>query len=204
MVINSVRVQMRAMSVSRLGLRRRGAAVTVVLVSLCARPSTAQRASDTCSYASCALGIAPAWSGLDVESGADGRRVARLSFFWPTSLNATFAGNDSAAYYGARATQVRRRASAFTDAGAVLLAYSVLRQAWGEGIRRRPDRRRNRSRQLYSGHPSSILGRRSAQQSGVVAQRALCALARLISGKKMAPHLEAPSRFANVTMPPRR
>ena len=101
-------------------------------------PRTTAPADSACPYVRCALGIAPAWSGLDVVRGADGARVARLGFFWPRSLGAAFAGADSASHYAARAVRVRRVGAALTDAGALLLAYTAARAA-SEGRLRRGD-----------------------------------------------------------------
>jgi hypothetical protein len=87
--------------------------------------------ADACTYAHCALSIAPAWNALDVVNGATGVRVASLGFFWPRRVDASFAGNDSATFYASRAFQVRRTAAVFTDVGAVLLGYAAVRQLRG-------------------------------------------------------------------------
>lgn len=112
-----------------------------VLLLLCSSPTLAQpvlaealaqwRASEKCTYARCALSIAPAWNGLDVVSGSSGTRVTGLGFFWPRRAGAPFAGNDSASMYVERAFHVRRAAAAFTDAGVLMLGYAALRQLRG-------------------------------------------------------------------------
>ena len=84
-----------------------------------------------CTYLDCALGIAPAWNGLDVVDGATGRRVSGLGFFWPHRVDASFAGSDSAISYATKAFRVRRTAAAFTDVGALLLGYTAVRQLNG-------------------------------------------------------------------------
>jgi hypothetical protein len=84
-----------------------------------------------CTYLHCALGIAPAWNGLDVVDGATGRRVSGLGFFWPNRVGSTFVGSDSATHYAERAYRVRRTAAAFTDVGVLLLGYAVVRQVNG-------------------------------------------------------------------------
>ena len=89
------------------------------------------QADSGCSYLHCALSIEPKLIGLDVVNGATGARVAHLGFFWPGDLGATFAANDSASVFAARAVRVRRTAAAFTDVGALLLGYAVLRQSGG-------------------------------------------------------------------------
>lgn len=98
--------------------------------------ATSPSADSACSYARCALGIAPTWSGLNVVRGADGTRVAGLGFFWPRDLAPVFAGRDSAARYAARAVRVRRGGAALTDAGILLLGYAVARQIGTSGLRR--------------------------------------------------------------------
>ncbi|MDB4892507.1 MAG: hypothetical protein JWL61_4362 [Gemmatimonadetes bacterium] len=87
--------------------------------------------SAACTYLQCALGIAPAWNGLDVVDGATGRRVASLGFFWPHRVDGSFAGSDSAISYATKAFRVRRTAAAFTDVGVLLLGYAGVRQVSG-------------------------------------------------------------------------
>ena len=84
-----------------------------------------------CTYLNCALGIAPAWNGLDVVDGATGRRVNGLGFFWPHRVDAAFAESDSAISYSTKAFRVRRTAAAFTDVGVLLLGYTAIRQVRG-------------------------------------------------------------------------
>lgn len=80
-----------------------------------------------CPYDRCALGIAPVWNGLALVEGTTGRRVATLGFFRAGSLDRIFTAGDSAAWYGARAVRVRRRAAVLTDAGGLLLGYALVR-----------------------------------------------------------------------------
>jgi len=97
------------------------------------------RGDTACTYRRCALGIAPAWSGLNVVRGADGARVAGLGFFWARGLAPVFAGADSASHYASRAVRVRRGGALLTDAGLLLLGYAAARQI-GNGRLRRGDR----------------------------------------------------------------
>jgi len=99
--------------------------------SLPNRLAPAQTPPAVCTYLNCALGIAPAWNGLDVVDGATGRRVDGLGFFWPHSVDASFAGSDSAIAYATKAFHVRRAAAVFTDVGVVLLGYTAVRQVSG-------------------------------------------------------------------------
>ena len=115
----------------------RRAALLCIVLSLPARAQmpapalAARRDTVPCTYLRCALGIAPAWNGLDVVRGADGARIAGLGFFLPHGVSASFIGDDSASHYAARALTVRRTAAAFTDVGVVLLGYAVARQLGG-------------------------------------------------------------------------
>ena len=92
-------------------------------------PLALARAQDSaCTYARCALAIAPVWNGLDVVRGTDARRVAGLGFFWTGDIAHAVAGNDSAVVYAVRAVRVRRMAAVFTDVGAMALGYAVARR----------------------------------------------------------------------------
>lgn len=92
-------------------------------------PFVAVSAQDTsCTYARCALAIAPVWNGLDVVRGADARRVTGLGFFWTGDIRSSVAGNDSAVAYAVRAVRVRRVAAVFTDVGALALGYAAARR----------------------------------------------------------------------------
>ena len=61
-------------------------AATRALSAQIATPSAL--AGARCSYASCALGLAPVLSGLDVVRGASNERVGTLNFFWPHGVHA--------------------------------------------------------------------------------------------------------------------
>jgi hypothetical protein len=110
---------------------RRAAALTLLVAVPLIAQTTTHRAVDRCTYQRCALGIAPTWNALDVVTGETGDRVASLGFFLPRSLAATFAGDDSASFYAARAFVVRRNAAVFTDAGIAMLGYAALRHMSG-------------------------------------------------------------------------
>ena len=95
---------------------RWAAALLLCAATLRAQPAAAVHSfplhlSIPCSYETCALGIAPAWNGLDVVLGATGARVASLGFFLPRDIAPTFAGSDSAMRYAVRAVSVRRVAA---------------------------------------------------------------------------------------------
>jgi hypothetical protein len=98
-----------------------------------------------CSYARCALSIAPTWNGLAMVRGVDGDRVANLNFFWPSDVSRALVGSDAAApgldsaiAEGRRAVRIRRIGAALTDAGIVLAATAAVR-ATGAGRARRSD-----------------------------------------------------------------
>jgi hypothetical protein len=92
-------------------------------------PVVVARAQDTsCSYARCALAIAPVWNGLDVVRGSQAHRVAGLGFFWTGDITPAVAGNDSAVAYATRAVHVRRVAAALTDVGVMALGYAAARR----------------------------------------------------------------------------
>jgi hypothetical protein len=91
-------------------------------------PLAARAQDTTCSYARCALAIAPVWNGLDVVRGTDARRVTGLGFFWTGDITHAVAGNDSATVYATRAVKMRRTAAVLTDAGALALAYVAARR----------------------------------------------------------------------------
>lgn len=92
-------------------------------------PFVIASAQDTpCTYAQCALAIAPVWNGLDVVRGSEGHRVTGLGFFWTGDISRAVAGNDSAVAYAVRAVQVRRAAAALTDVGALALGYVAARR----------------------------------------------------------------------------
>jgi hypothetical protein len=81
-----------------------------------------------CTYERCALSIAPVWNGLALVRGVTETRVANLGFFWAHPLDHVFVGHDSAARYAANAVRVRRSAAVLTDAGGLLIAYTVGRR----------------------------------------------------------------------------
>ena len=119
------------------------------LVLLAAMTSTAGGAQSVpaarCSYAECALSIAPTWTGLAMVRGIDGGRVANLNFFWPRDVSRALVGSDAAApgldsaiAEGRRAVRIRRIAATLTDAGIVLATTAAVR-AISAGRFRRAD-----------------------------------------------------------------
>ena len=99
-----------------------------------AQTTTTVAADTSCTYASCAFSIVPAWDGLRVVRGSAGQRVANLHFFWPTDVedvlhggDATAIGADSAAAHARRALQLRQAGAGFTDAGALAIGAALLR-----------------------------------------------------------------------------
>jgi hypothetical protein len=109
----------------------RAASLTLLLAAPLIAQTSTHRPIDPCTYERCALGITPSWNALDVVNGATGDQVASLGFFLPHTLEATFAGNDSASFYAARAFAVRRNAAVLTDAGILMLGYAASRQMSG-------------------------------------------------------------------------
>jgi hypothetical protein len=111
------------------------ASVLALLPSLLWAPPAVAQATATdaasspsprCDYQRCALGIVPAWNGLLVTRGATEQRVANLGFFWTRSLEAVFAGSDSAQRVARGAVRVRRVAAVLTDVGALAVGYAAV------------------------------------------------------------------------------
>jgi len=96
-----------------------------------ALPSAAAHAAadSACTYARCALWIAPRWHALDVARGDRRERAGTLDFFWPRDVRPTFAGSDSAVHAAGRAVRRRRLGAALTDLGAIGLAVGSARIA---------------------------------------------------------------------------
>ena len=101
------------------------------------------KAEAECAYATCALIIAPRWSGLAVVRGADGRELANLNFFWPREVTAALRGPsastpgaDSAAAQARRAVRLRRIGAALTDAGIIVGALGGARAVRAGRLRR--------------------------------------------------------------------
>ena len=115
----------------------------VSLFTLTARQAAAQSApglrdssvapSAACAYQTCALVIAPTWSGLAVVRGAGGPPITNLYFLWPRSIDAALVGAD-AGVLGAdsmlvsahQAVRLRRVGAALTAAGFVLAGGSAI------------------------------------------------------------------------------
>lgn len=83
-------------------------------------------AANECSYAACAIGIAPRWNGLAVVRGTSGSQVANLHFLWPRDVTGAFRGTssvtpgvDSTFAQARRAVRRRRIGAALTDDGAL-------------------------------------------------------------------------------------
>lgn len=100
-------------------------------------------AAARCSYAECALSIAPTWNGLAMVRGVDGERVANLNFFWPRDVSRAMVGSDAAATgldsaiaEGRRAVRIRRIAATLTDAGIVLATTAAVRAINAGSFRR--------------------------------------------------------------------
>ena len=87
--------------------------------------AAADSPADTCTYRSCALGVVPAWNGLDVVKGEREERVARLGFLWTGDVGPVFAGEPHAIELAHRAVHTRRIAAFFTDAGGALLVSAL-------------------------------------------------------------------------------
>jgi hypothetical protein len=89
------------------------------------QPSAPPTASTPCSYAECALGIAPSLISLEVVQGSRSTPVGRLGFFWAGDIRTVFSSSDSALAYAGRAVRTRRMAAALTDTGILLLGAAV-------------------------------------------------------------------------------
>ena len=116
-----------------------GALLVSAFFAAAIQPVSAQASADVpraggeCTYAACALNIAPRWNGLAVVRGVDGPPLATLNFFWPRDVTASLRGPstltpgaDSAEAHARRALQLRRVGAALVDAGAVVGAIGVV------------------------------------------------------------------------------
>lgn len=91
-----------------------------------------------CVYATCALGISPRLTALDVVRGDAQARVGSLSFTWPrAALVRAFHGDAVAEQLARQSVRTRRVAATLTDIGAVLVAGAATRAALVRGDRGR-------------------------------------------------------------------
>lgn len=105
--------------------------IAAALLACASRMSAQAAPGPACDYRDCALGIAPAWSGLRVVRGERETRVASLGFFWTRDVSPAFEGSE--ARRNARRAVALRRAGAFlTDAG-ILLGGFAAAQAVSQG-----------------------------------------------------------------------
>jgi hypothetical protein len=126
--------------------RRTSIGFFILLAAMTARNGGAQSAAAArCSYADCALSIAPTWNGLAVVRGVEGDRVANLNFFWPGDVSRALVGSegaapgvDSAVAEARRAVRIRRIGATLTDAGLAMAAVGVI-GAISAGRARRSD-----------------------------------------------------------------
>jgi hypothetical protein len=111
------------------------AAPMMVTRAVGAQTDGTSRAVAPCSYRECALSISPAWNGLLVVRGTDGRRVANLSFFLPRDIAPALRGDpaavaaDSALAHAERAVALRRAAAVLTDVGAIAVVVALAHAA---------------------------------------------------------------------------
>ena len=98
-------------------------------------PISPAPASADCSYARCALGIAPVWNGLAIVQGPERQQLGNLNFFWPRGTGALFSG-DSARMLGDRAMRTRRIAAVLTDVGGLMVASAAIRARGESGLTR--------------------------------------------------------------------
>ncbi len=95
---------------------------------------TTNRADPNCTYQSCALGLVPAWNGIEITRGDSQRRVAMLGFFVPEDVSRAFADDPEAVDVARDAFRIRQVGAALTDAGLVLaatgLARALFRRDW--------------------------------------------------------------------------
>lgn len=123
-------------------------AVSLLACSLAARSASAQgseripdaTAAPICSYAACALTIAPRWNGLAVVQGTTSHTVANLNFFWPRDVSDLLGGTTSPSAQRARETasgavRLRRIGATLTDGGIILLATAAIRSVSAGHVR---------------------------------------------------------------------
>lgn len=89
--------------------------------------AVAAQSTGTCTYASCALGIAPRLTALAVVRGDAQTTAGSLSFVWPrAALVEAFEGDPAAQRIARESVRTRRVAAALTDIGIGLLATGAL------------------------------------------------------------------------------
>jgi hypothetical protein len=102
--------------------------LTIVFAAAVAVPVGAQqRAPGNCTYQNCALGLSPAWNGIDVTRGEDQVRVTSLGFFFPQDITHAFRDDPEAMDVARDAVRLRQAAAILTDAGLVLTATGLAR-----------------------------------------------------------------------------
>ena len=98
---------------------------------------TAAQTPESCAYATCALGISPRITALDIVRGDGQARVGSLSFVWPrATLVRAFDGDARALPLARQSVRTRRVAAVLTDVGAVLVAGAATHAALVHGDRR--------------------------------------------------------------------
>jgi len=98
--------------------------------------------SEACVYATCALGISPRLTALDVVRGDAQARVGSLSFLWPrATLVRAFDGDVLAAALARHSVRTRRTAATLTGVGIALVTAGAARAAllhrdaqWSAGL----------------------------------------------------------------------
>jgi hypothetical protein len=111
-----------------------GLAVLMVPAISANAQRTTSRPDPNCTYQTCALGLVPAWNGLEVTRGDSQRRAAMLGFFIPEDVSHAFADDAEAVDVARDAFRIRQIGAALTDAGIVLaatgLARALFRRDW--------------------------------------------------------------------------
>lgn len=111
------------------------AVIASALIVVASMEGSAQAvSSEPCTYARCALGLAPVLTGLDLVRGVSNERVGGLNFFWPHNVRAVLGANDSSPYHADRALQARVIGATFADLAAVLLAATTVRAIREHGL----------------------------------------------------------------------
>lgn len=96
-------------------------ALAGVFAATVSAPVAAQSA-EPCTYARCALSIAPRITALDVVRGEAESRAGSLSFVWPRGgVVAAFDGDDVAQRIARQSVRTRRAAAVFTDLGVAVM-----------------------------------------------------------------------------------
>jgi hypothetical protein len=106
----------------------------VVALLLAQSSALMAQTSEPCVYATCALGISPRLTALDVVRGDAQARVGSLSFLWPrATLVRAFDADALAATLARQSVRTRRTAAVLTGSGIALVVAGAARAALVHG-----------------------------------------------------------------------